>query len=93
MLHFQDGTTASCDILIGADGLKSVVRTTIMYQLADDCRTAGNEKEAREFSRAAEPCFSGTYSYRTPIQAEALRALSPEHRLFKEPTMVRHRIK
>ena len=25
-LSFSDGTTASCDVLVGADGLKSVVR-------------------------------------------------------------------
>lgn len=59
-----------------------------MHQLAASSRAVGNEEQAQEFARAAEPCFSGTYSYRTPISAEALQVVAPEHRLFNEPTMV-----
>lgn len=28
-LNFQDGTSAICDVLIGADGVKSAVRTAL----------------------------------------------------------------
>lgn len=31
-LHFEDGTTHECDVLIGADGIHSVVRTAVLGQ-------------------------------------------------------------
>ena len=89
VLTFQDGTSALCDLLVGADGLKSVVRSTIMHQLADEAKANGNEELASEYLRASEPAFSGTYSYRTPITAESLQGIDPDHKVFKEPQMVR----
>lgn len=34
-LSFDDGTTAVCDVLIGADGVKSAVRTSLFEENAE----------------------------------------------------------
>ena len=37
-LEFQDGSTAACDVLVGADGVKSAVRAVLVRELADAAR-------------------------------------------------------
>lgn len=86
-LHFEDGSHATCDVLIGADGVKSAVRASLVQELA---ARASSAHEAEELRRAAEPRWSGTSAYRATIPAEMLRALLPGHRVLSEPTVVRH---
>ncbi|EMD39109.1 hypothetical protein CERSUDRAFT_104377 [Gelatoporia subvermispora B] len=84
-LHFDDGTTAFCDVLIGADGVKSNVRSSMMREMASVAKAQGNVAQAETFSRAAAPRWSGTSAYRAVIPAERLRLLAPGHRVLTQP--------
>ncbi|KZO94311.1 FAD/NAD(P)-binding domain-containing protein [Calocera viscosa TUFC12733] len=57
-LSFSDGTSQECDVLLGADGIKSTVRR-LMY--------AG--KESRQ-----EPRWSGSYAYRALVPTDKVLA-------------------
>lgn len=59
-VRFTDGTDAYCDVLIGADGIKSKVREHVLAGLD---------------AAPAEPRFSGTCAYRGLVSAQALREL------------------
>ncbi|KZT63557.1 FAD/NAD(P)-binding domain-containing protein [Daedalea quercina L-15889] len=62
-LNFADGTCATCDLLVGCDGIKSAVRGTL-YQSQPTM---------------AEPVWSGCVAYRSLIPREALAKVNPEH--------------
>jgi salicylate hydroxylase len=85
-LLFEDRTNALCDVLIGADGIKSAVRRTMMAEAA----AAARPQDAREFMRAADPVWCGTIAYRAVVPAEKLRAVAPNHRVFEMPTQARN---
>lgn len=68
-LTFADGTTAMCDVLVGADGIKSAVRATMLEDLAS--RTMDAEK-ARKLLESILPRFSGAISHRAIIPREKL---------------------
>ena len=88
MLSFEDGTSTSCDVLIGADGLKSAVRASVLQERAYWAQSEGRPKEASELLAAIQPIWSGTVAYRALIPAEKLSALSPHHGALKTPTQV-----
>ncbi|KAH9988531.1 salicylate hydroxylase [Russula vinacea] len=85
MLHFQDGSTATCDILIGADGLKSAVRKTMFQEAATWAESQHRNTEAAELRNLSEPRFSGAFCYRALIPAVRLSSISPQHRIFSSP--------
>jgi 2-polyprenyl-6-methoxyphenol hydroxylase-like FAD-dependent oxidoreductase len=59
-LSFQDGTTAECSVLAGADGIKSTVRATVLEHYPDQIA----------------PVYAGAYCYRAVIpMAEAYEIL------------------
>ncbi|QJQ97899.1 salicylate 1-monooxygenase [Halomonas sp. PGE1] len=74
--HFADGTSFTADILIGFDGIKSVVRANVL--------------PAETFGEIA-PFWSGTYAYRGMIPTaqleEALEARGADRRLALVPQM------
>ncbi|KAL6309371.1 FAD/NAD(P)-binding domain-containing protein [Sparassis latifolia] len=80
ILYFADGTTATADVLVGADGVKSAVRRTAMRELAQGKSNA----EAAQLLSAAEPRWSGTCAYRTTIPTELIKARLPGHRVLRE---------
>jgi salicylate hydroxylase len=89
MLHFQDGSTATCDILIGADGLKSAVRRTMFEEAATWAESQHRNADAAELRQLSKPRFSGFLCYRTLIPAERLSSISPQHRVLSSPVQVR----
>lgn len=78
-LQFKDGTTATCDVLIGADGIHSPTRHVMLELAARDLEAAKNAEGAKELRAKIEPQWSGLVSYRTVANAEKVRALNPNH--------------
>jgi salicylate hydroxylase len=89
MLHFQDGSMATCDILIGADGIKSAVRRTMFQEAAKLAESQHRNTDAAELRNLIEPRFSGVFCYRALIPAARLSSISPQHRIFSSPVQVR----
>ena len=89
LLYFQDGSTATCDILIGADGLKSAVRKKMFQEAVTWAESQHQVTYAAELRNLSEPRFSGVFSYRTLIPAARLSSISPQHRVFSSAVQVR----
>lgn len=67
-LHFRDGTTATCDVLVGADGIKSAVRDAMLDFAATDL---GDDN----LRTAAPAQWSGDCIYRSLIPMPRLREI------------------
>ncbi|KAI0696714.1 FAD/NAD(P)-binding domain-containing protein [Cytidiella melzeri] len=78
-LEFADGSSATCDILIGSDGIKSAVRRC-MYE-----RKAAAGKP--ELLKHVEPRFTGWVVYRSLVPVEKLVKDEKTHRIFHQPMM------
>lgn len=87
-LFFEDGTTALCDVLVGADGLKSATRACFLDEKTRWAQAEGRSRDAVEAQSSVHPLWSGTVAYRALIPAEKLRALAPHHRVLTTPTQV-----
>ena len=85
-LIFADGTTATCDILIGADGLKSVVRAWMMKDTLAPS-TTDNPGEPRKTASCAHVVFSGVIAYRASFPSAKLVQIAPKH-----PVLTSHNI-
>lgn len=75
-MTFEDGTTATCDLLIGADGLKSVVRKQFI------------KENVSLVQATSDPIWSGSFAYRSMIPSHLVASDMPEHRALKIPTIV-----
>ena len=64
-LDFTDGTSTTCDVLLGCDGIRSAVRRKMYEQ---EAIRQGNA----ELLKYIEPVFSGSVMYRTLLPAELL---------------------
>jgi salicylate hydroxylase len=88
MLRFQDGSTTTCDILVGADGLRSAVRKTMFHEAAMWAESQHRNADAAQLRSLSEPLFSGVFSYRALIPGERLSSISPQHRVLSSAVQV-----
>ncbi|KAH9939767.1 FAD/NAD-P-binding domain-containing protein, partial [Epithele typhae] len=68
ILQFRDGTSASCDLLVGSDGIRSTVRRVMYTRLAD--AEAGEKAEV--LRSMIEPVWSGWVAHRGLIPTAML---------------------
>ncbi|KAF8159235.1 salicylate hydroxylase [Crassisporium funariophilum] len=85
-LLFEDGTRSSCDLLVGADGLKSAVRCSLLREKAQWAQAESKWSEAADITASIEPSWSGTNAYRALIPGDRLKLRHPDHRVFTQPT-------
>lgn len=76
-LEFMDGSKRTCDLLVGADGLKSTVRRIFLAS------RPGQES-------SIDPVWTGTYAYRGLIPRDTLLKAMPGHRAAQGPVVVSH---
>jgi salicylate hydroxylase len=88
LLRFQDGSTATCDILLGADGVKSAVRKAMLYEAASWAESQQRNADAAELRNLSEPHFSGFFCNRALIPTERLSSISPQHRALSSGVQV-----
>jgi len=77
-LVFENGKTATCDLLIGADGIKSIVRKKFV---ADNHLTESGQIPN------ADPMWSGTFAYRCMIESNFIAEKMPNHRVLTTPVV------
>ncbi|KAF8589914.1 FAD/NAD(P)-binding domain-containing protein [Ramaria rubella] len=76
-IHFADGTSAPCDMLIGCDGIKSAVRGQLMT-----CHGLGRHQESTSsegLQKIPGTTFTGTVAYRALVKPDELRKISADH--------------
>ena len=72
VLKFQDGTEATCDVLVGCDSIKSAVRRTMYTSLAEEAEASGHAEEAARLLAMNDPVWSGSVAYRGLIPVATL---------------------
>ena len=82
-LEFADGTIATADVLIGADGIRSAVRKAMFGAASKD---QGDDKT--DMKQYIDATFTGISVYRSLISAEPLAKENPENPSLKELTAV-----
>ena len=87
-LHFSDDSTAICDVLVGADGIKSTTRKSMYNNLLNDKTLA--EAERQEIELCIEPRFTGTVLYRGTVPLAKLTRNNGgvPHRALKKKIIV-----
>lgn len=81
-LYFADKSSAICDVLIGCDGVKSMIRKQMFETMTD--------KGHPELLRYVDPVWSGTIAYRCLIPYDEVPKAKGggPHRSIKTPMMV-----
>ena len=87
VLHFQDGATATCNVLVGADGIRSAVREAMFTQLARAAQDSGRTEEAAGLKACIPPVLSGYVTYRSLIHKADLPDDDVQHPVFNRAGM------
>ena len=83
-MHFNDGSSSACDVLVGCDGIKSAIRG----QLMRDDQAENNEAYSNNPIIHPGTRFSGTVAYRALVKPDDLRAVAGEHSAITVRKMV-----
>ncbi|KAF9261124.1 salicylate hydroxylase [Marasmius fiardii PR-910] len=87
-LHFDDGTSHVCDVLVGADGIKSITRACMLREQATEARTRGRPpQEINALENCINPEFSGYVVYRSVAPREKLVENARDTPLPKSPVL------
>jgi salicylate hydroxylase len=78
-LLFSNGRKATCDLLVGADGVNSAVRKSFLDNGNGD-------------AKHSHPTWTGTMVYRSLVEAEFIKKDSPDHPGLQKPMVVCNRI-
>lgn len=90
ILNFEDGSTAVCDLLVGADGVRSPVRQQLYQYLASNAENEGKPQvEVDLLRRKGLAYWTGNTVYRSLIPREDLVKINPEHPSLFTATQVR----
>lgn len=89
-LHFRDGSTESFDVVVGADGIHSATRQTMVELALNEAEAAQDTRLVKDLSRdgVKDPVWSGTVAYRSLITSEKIRAVNPNHGTLYSPVNV-----
>jgi len=76
--HFKDGSSVTCDVLIGCDGIKSAVREELMREqpVQQMNHEISNNGPVRTFAGTR---FTGTVAYRALIMPNDLKKFDENH--------------
>ncbi|KAJ4474008.1 hypothetical protein C8J55DRAFT_562652 [Lentinula edodes] len=73
-LLFEDGTYATCDVLVGADGIKSAVRNCLFQDQTEIAREIGRPTdEQKTLTSKDHVSWAGSIAYRALIPVERLK--------------------
>ncbi|THH10191.1 hypothetical protein EW145_g1489 [Phellinidium pouzarii] len=79
-INFADGTSAEADVVLGADGIRSNVRSYVVGSATQDHHVNGNGNIPASPVRAV---FTNTYAYRGLVPTEQLKSLGMKTDLSK----------
>ncbi|OAX33431.1 FAD/NAD(P)-binding domain-containing protein [Rhizopogon vinicolor AM-OR11-026] len=79
VLHFDDDSVASTDVLIGADGIRSSVRKTLFETIGRDVI------DPSKIRHYADASWTGNSVYRALFPMEKLSEVDPNHVVLKGP--------
>lgn len=80
-LHFADGTEAEADVVLGADGIRSVVRSFVVED-SDNEQASGKGEKARGLARAK---FTNTIAYRGLVPVQKMKDIGMKVDLSLRP--------
>ena len=87
-LHFKDGSSATCDLLVGSDGIRSTIRRQMYTHLMEEAALNGEVEKARELQHMVEPVWSGSVAYRGLVPVSTLSEEQLKEAM--KPTIVSH---
>ena len=82
ILYFADNSTATTDVLVGADGIRSSVRKTLFETIDPDV------VDPSKIRHYADPSWTGTFVYRAVFPAEKLSKIDPNNQALRHMMMV-----
>ncbi|KXN93284.1 Salicylate hydroxylase, partial [Leucoagaricus sp. SymC.cos] len=77
-LSFVDKPITTCDILVGADGIKSTVRRLFLTRLPNP----------EKYEMFLDPVWSGSMAYRELVDKNELKKIDPGHRALDHPGLM-----